>query len=109
MAEIEYLSNGVTISPAIPRPGDSVGITYSGLLAQNGADQVTAKIGFDSSWDNTTEIEMSKTPAGFYTAVPIYPNYTTLNVCFRDTAGNWDNNSGENYSFLLSKKTITIK
>jgi hypothetical protein len=38
-----------------------------------------------------------------------------LGICFKDNADNWDNNSGENYVFGVSKKpskkekTVTVK
>jgi hypothetical protein len=31
-------------------------------------------------------------------------NSTSFGVCFKDSAENWDNNSGDNYVFSISKR-----
>lgn len=33
----------------------------------------------------------------------------SLNVAFKDSAENWDNNSGQNYSFSVGKKQKAVK
>lgn len=97
----EYLSNGVTISPSVPTAGGTVKVIYDGLLAKSGATDVFAHVGFGSKWDKTTDYRMSKTKTGFEASIPVY-NADTLNICFKDCANHWDNNSGKNYSFDIS-------
>jgi hypothetical protein len=102
MTEIEYVNNGVTLNPAIPSPYDDVELAYSGLLTQNGATEVYAHIGFGNTWANSSDYKMEKSVHDYKTKIYIPSNAENLNVCFKDAAGNWDNNSGTNYSFVLS-------
>ena len=39
---------------------------------------------------------MSKTKTGFSTTITAYNS--ALNLCFKDTCDNWDNNNGCNYT-----------
>ncbi len=97
----EYLPNGVKISPAIPTTGDNITLVYCGLLAQNGAESVYAHIGFDEDWSDTRDFRMEKMPEGFEAIIPV-SGKNKLNVSFKDSANNWDNNSGSNYTFPIS-------
>ncbi|MBP2651022.1 MAG: Carbohydrate binding domain (family 25) [Firmicutes bacterium] len=102
MLEIEYLNNGVTLTPAIPSPYDDVELAYSGLLAKNGATEIFAHVGFDNAWTSASDYIMTKSEYGYKAKIYIPSNAEFLKVCFKDAANNWDNNSGNNYSFLLS-------
>lgn len=93
-----YISNGIYISPAVPSVGDKVKIVYDGLLAKSGATDVFAHVGFGKNWDNVYDYRMERTDTGFEATIPVIKP-DTLNVCFKDCANNWDNNSGKNYSF----------
>jgi hypothetical protein len=97
-----YMSNGVSISPAIPTAGEKVKIMYDGLLAKSGATHVYAHVGFGAAWDNLYDYQMDKTSTGFEATVPVM-DADTMNLCFKDCANNWDNNSGKNYSFDISR------
>lgn len=98
----KFMSNGVTISPAVPTAGDNVTVTYDGLLAKNGAAHIYAQVGFGSQWDGKAFYKMNKTGTGFEATVPV-GNGDTMNICFKDCADNWDNNSGKNYSFDITQ------
>lgn len=97
----EYLSGGVRGGSGGPSSRSVFKITYNGLLARSGATAVVAHVGFNSGWENVVDYPMEKTPRGFEASVFILEGVNTLNVCFRDPAGNWDNNSGANYTFRL--------
>jgi len=94
----EYLKNGLSVNPSVPSLGDKLKIEYSGLLAQSGASHLYAHIGYGDTWDNTYDFPMNKTDKGFEVNVPVV-KAGKLNVCFKDCASNWDNNSGSNYAF----------
>jgi hypothetical protein len=94
----EYMPNGVAVSPAVPVAGDSVRIVYDGLLAKSGASHLYVHVGFGSNWDTRGDYPMIRTSTGFEANVPV-KEADTLNVCFKDCASNWDNNSGKNYTF----------
>ncbi|MDP4092668.1 MAG: carbohydrate-binding protein [Bacillota bacterium] len=98
----EYLTNGITLSPAVPSAGDTVRITYDGILSKSGATDVFAHIGYGNKWDKVTDYRMHRTTTGFETAIAVN-NSDTMNLCFKDCANNWDNNSGKNYSFDVSQ------
>ncbi len=94
----KYLTNGVHITPSAVTVGDKVKISYDGLLAKSGASEVYARIGFGNRWEDAQEFRMSKTTTGFETTIPV-TKPVPLNICFKDNAENWDNNSGMNYTF----------
>jgi hypothetical protein len=94
----EYVENGVAISPSVPSVGEKVQIVYDGLLSKSGATHVYAHVGYGSRWENAQDIPMMKTGMGFETTLPVLKP-DTINVCFKDCANHWDNNSGLNYSF----------
>ena len=98
----EYLANGLIIEQANPHANDRVTIVYNGLLAQSGAPRLFARVGHGCNWHETEEYEMSRTVSGFETTVPAR-NSETLNVAFRDTVFNWDNNHGMNYTFNVQR------
>lgn len=45
-----YADNGVTISKTTLYVGDEVTITYDGLLAKSGADNLLAYVGYGDDW-----------------------------------------------------------
>ncbi|MCX7746702.1 MAG: carbohydrate-binding protein [Clostridia bacterium] len=98
----EYISNGVAVSPSVPSAGENCKIVYDGLLSKSGATHLFAHIGFGNDWNNSADYEMKKITTGFEVSVPI-TNADTLNICFKDCADNWDNNSGKNYSFDIAQ------
>lgn len=98
----DYISKGVTISPAVPTAGENVKILYDGILSKSGASDVIAHVGFGSGWESTFDYRMSRSTSGFEASIPV-SEYNSVNICFKDCAENWDNNSGNNYVFDVSK------
>ena len=94
-AKNPYKNNGLTVSPLNFNAGDKIKVTYNGLLSQSGADEVYAHIGWGDTWENVNDVKMSKTKSGFTTTITAYNS--ALNLCFKDTSNNWDNNNGCNY------------
>jgi hypothetical protein len=99
MSKSFYSLQGVKINPANPLYQDSVEIVYDGLLPSSGAQEVFAHVSFDSDWRSVQDYRMSKTDRGFETSLFLPEDAVALNICFRDAANNWDNNSGSNYTF----------
>ncbi len=94
----EY-AKGVSFSTV----GDEIKLTYDGLLTKSGAKEVFAVVGFgdNKSWDNVSTYPMSSTNQHAYElSIPVKEN-GQLNVAFKDSANNWDNNSGKNYTFYI--------
>lgn len=98
-----YEDNGVEISKATINVGDEVTLMYSGLLAQSGADSVYAHIGYGDNWEGKQFIPMEKEEDAFKATIKVDQS-DKLNVAFKDSVDNWDNNSYQNYSFSVSKR-----
>lgn len=77
-------------------------ISYVGNLYQNGSEEVFLHYGFGLQWDELADIKMEKTELGFQCEIDIQ-EYESLNLCFRNSNNEWDNNNGENYIFDIEK------
>lgn len=80
-------------------------ISYVGDLFQKNANELYIHYGFGLQWDNVEEIKMEKTELGFQSEIEI-PQTDTLNFCFKNEKGEWDNNFGQNFSFPVEKIEI---
>jgi hypothetical protein len=98
----KYAANGLLVHPAMPAKGETVKVVYNGLLASNGAARLYIRFGFGDAWEDALDYKMVRTNSGFAAAVPVAAA-KPLNLCFHDSGGNWDNNSGSNYSFDVSR------
>ena len=95
-----YTDQGIILNPSVPLSGSDVTICYNGLLAQSGATTIIAHVGSGDTWDHIGDFNMKKTASGFEAHVPV-AYASSLNVCFKDGANNWDNNNGLNYKFCV--------
>lgn len=84
-----------------------VKISYTGDLFQNGSEDVFIHYGFGSNWDNLNEIKMVKSELGFQAELELLSN-DTLNLCFRNSNNEWDNNNGQNYVFPIEKEELSL-
>lgn len=80
----------------------TVKISYTGKFFEDGSEELFIHYGFGPEWDNLSEIQMEKTELGFQTELYLLEN-DTLNFCFRNEKGLWDNNDSQNYIFELEK------
>lgn len=85
--------------------GNKIKISYVGYLFQNGSEEVYLHYGFGINWDNVSEVKMEKTELGFQCEIDII-NSDTLNLCFRNSLGEWDNNFGQNFYFPIEKQEL---
>lgn len=100
MKKALYEENGVVLSKANPKVGDKVRLMYSGLLKNCGAREVKAHTGYNDTWEEPEYIDMTLEDDAFVADVLIKKS-GTFNCAFVDPVGNWDNNSGANYSFKV--------
>ena len=84
-----------------------VKISYTGLLFQNGSEEVYLHYGFGLNWDNLGEIKMEKTELGFQAEIKLLSS-DTLNFCFRNSNNEWDNNENANYIFPIEKVELAL-
>ncbi|HOP69064.1 MAG TPA: carbohydrate-binding protein, partial [Bacillota bacterium] len=80
-----------------PSRGDTVRLEYRGLLKESGADRVWLHYGFDG-WKNPCYQQMERTPQGNFVCTTKIQGTREMNFCFKDSANNWDNNSGWNWT-----------
>jgi len=103
-----YAENGVFISNSSLSVGEEVAITYEGILAKSGADQIFLHIGYGKEWLDKAFIPMENENGVFRgTFKMALPD--DLNISFKDSADNWDNNSLMNYSFKFKGKAKAAK
>jgi hypothetical protein len=98
-----YSDAGVNISKSSINIGDKVTVSYDGLLAKSGADTIFLHYGYGDSWEQKDFIQMEN-KEGIFGATLKAVSAGSLNISFKDSADNWDNNSAENYSFIVLKK-----
>lgn len=93
-----YQTNGVSLSKVSDH---TIALKYDGLLAKSGAEDVYSVVGYGSnnSWENVQTIRMNRFGNSFHADVPAMHGMN-INVAFKDSAENWDNNSGMNYTFI---------
>lgn len=103
------VDDGVYVSPTPITAGDSVTVRYSGPVAKSGADQIYLHMGYGyDAWDRVSDVLMNKTGRGTSEAevrVPIEET-SRFHFCFRDSTGNWDNNSGRDWSYEIHNGEI---
>ena len=84
-----------------------VKISYTGELFQNNSEEVFVHYGFGNNWDNINEIKMEKSEIGFQAEIELISG-DTLNLCFRNSNNEWDNNNTQNYIFPIEKNELSL-
>lgn len=94
----QFKENGVSLTKVTD---NTAALKYDGLLAKCGADDVYTVVGYgsNSNWENIQTIRMNRFENTFHADIPVMSGMN-INVCFKDSADNWDNNSGMNYTFI---------
>lgn len=94
---------GVVVDPTPITAGDETTVFYNGLLGKEGQGQVYLHYGYGphKNWRNVSDIRMEKTGWGWVGAVRMPEHEGRFNFCFKDSAHNWDNNNGTNWSFEI--------
>lgn len=84
-----------------------VKISYTGKLFQNNSEEVFIHYGFGDNWDGLTELPMQKTDLGFQAEIQL-DSSNRLNLCFRNSNNEWDNNDYLNYSFDIEEAPVSL-
>ena len=84
-----------------------VKISYTGKLFGENNDAVYIHYGYGLQWDNVSEVEMIKTELGYQAEIQLLSS-DCLNLCFRNSNNEWDNNDGQNYSFPIEKIEVSL-
>ncbi|TYQ16184.1 UNVERIFIED_CONTAM: putative carbohydrate-binding protein with starch-binding CBM53 [Acetivibrio alkalicellulosi] len=93
----EHRTQGVSISSE----GQNIRLVYNGLLASSGANDVYAVVSYGNNqhWDDIRYYQMDNIGERTFRALIPNNENMNINVVFKDSANNWDNNKGRNYSF----------
>ncbi|NLK51613.1 MAG: carbohydrate-binding protein [Syntrophomonadaceae bacterium] len=91
---------GVSVYPYPARRGEFVTICYNGLLKNSGADQVYLHSGYGSLWRDDQYLRMQRTNMGWEKTM-VVDKSDVMHFCFKDSANNWDNNAGLNWSVTV--------
>ena len=94
---------GVVVDPTPITAGEEITIFYNGPLAQTGAPPIYLHVGYGpgQAWRRISDLRMAKTGWGWVKTLEIPIDEDRLNFCFRDSANNWDNNGGVNWSYEI--------
>lgn len=83
-------------------------ISYTGKFFD---DKSTSKVflhySFEKNWQNSKDIEMTRSEIGFQVEVELTDS-KTFDICFFNDKNEWDNNNGENYSFTIEKVDLCL-
>lgn len=94
-----YSQNGVQLGNTV----NTFKLEYDGILAKNGAQEVYAVVGNggnDVNFENAECYPMRRLGnQKFELFFPVVHEDVAISLAFKDSANNWDNNSGENYIF----------
>lgn len=101
MRAAEY-PGGVVVDPVPISAGSEITVLYHGLLHTSGADQVWMRTGYGDArnWEKVYDHPMDYTGYGWTKTLKVEDN-SRLNICFKDSADNWDNNNAINWSFEI--------
>jgi hypothetical protein len=90
-----------SISPTPSKVGDTVKVRYHGFLSEAGADQIFLHTGYGfGSWQSIYDYPMEKKDNEWEKSIKI-DRKGQFNFCFKDSAANWDNNNGMNWSYTI--------
>jgi hypothetical protein len=90
----------VQVRPAPVAKNQQAEVVYQGLLTKAGADRVYLHYGFDGWQDVATKPMFKQNDGSFFASVPAVGDHE-VNLCFKDSAANWDNNNGWNWSIPI--------
>lgn len=76
-------------------------LNYKGTLAQNGAQQIFAIIGYGNNlkWEDMDEFPMHNMGGNVFELLFTVKRSGNINIAFRDVAGTRDDNGGMNYVY----------
>jgi len=99
---VEEVVTGIYLEPVPVTVGEEVKIKYKGDLVKNNADKIYLHTGFGyQEWRDVQDIPMQKTGDGGWMATLRITDNSCFNFCFHDSAMNWDNNNGRDWTYEI--------
>lgn len=96
-----YESNGIFFDRKSLTTGKKAIVRYAGLLHDSGASAVTLHFGYGDNWEGSVYVPMAPVLNGFEAEIT-WERSGIAQMAFVDAAGNWDNNGGRNYGFMVT-------
>ena len=85
--------------------GSKIGLRYKGKFTVEFSNEVYVVYGYGLGWKNIREQKMTWIGDCFFAEIEL--EYAeTFNFCFKNNLGNWDNNYGRDYSFIVKPRII---
>ena len=84
-----------------------VKISYTGKLFEENSKNVYLHYGYGINWDNISDVEMTKSELGYQAEIELMSS-DSLNLWFRNSNNEWDNNNGQNYTFKIEKVEVSL-
>ena len=85
--------------------GSKIGLRYRGRFTVEFSNEVYVVYGYGLGWKNIREQKMTWIGDCFFAEIEL--EYAeTLNFCFKNNFGSWDNNNGNDYSFVVRPRII---
>ncbi len=97
--------NRVYVVPSPAKKGEKVEIKYQGILQNSGADSVWCHYGYDG-WNQSSTVHMQKDMDNAFKCHIPANGQKEINLCFKDSANNWDNNDGWNWNCEISGRGL---
>lgn len=83
-------------------------ILYKGFLFSNNlTDEVYLSYGYGNLWENKNEIKMKPSTFGYLATIQIGSG-KELQFCFKNSAGEWDNNNRKNYVLPIEEAETVV-
>ncbi|MCR4434855.1 MAG: carbohydrate-binding protein [Clostridiales bacterium] len=94
---VSYSDRGVQLREET----NTLRLNYKGILAQNNAPEIYARIGYGNNlnWEDVEEYPMHNMGGNTFELIFPVKRSGNINIAFRDGSGNWDNNAGINYTY----------
>lgn len=101
--KLEEVADGIFMEPTPITAGDEVRLKYKGILSGS-AGKVYLHTGYGlHEWRDVQDHPMRRTKDGGWATTVKVNGGSRFNFCFHDTAMNWDNNDGRNWSYEVHK------
>lgn len=98
----------IYINKDIIREDSEIVILYKGFLfSSNLTNELYISYGYGDLWDNKAEIKMKPSTFGYLATIKIGSG-KTLQFCFKNDQGTWDNNNGENYIIPIKENESVL-
>lgn len=97
----EAEDDGVYVTPTPITLGETVHVKYTGPLVEANAPSLHLHWGFGpGQWTHVQDVAMEREGDGYTATVNVAQN-GRFEFCFHDNSGNWDNNDGRNWSYVI--------